>query len=82
MGEDGDRRADRCRIYLGIPAEKLSVVNSDFQPVDWSSSTRLKGGFSSGMSRNGKIYILPRPLINHGMHRCKSFPPWSLVQNT
>ncbi|KAH7001912.1 phosphatidylethanolamine-binding protein [Ilyonectria destructans] len=56
-------------IYLGIPAEKLSVVNSDFQPVDWSSSTRLKGGFSSGMSRNGKIYIPPRPLINHGMHR-------------
>ncbi|KAI5459957.1 aspartic peptidase domain-containing protein [Mariannaea sp. PMI_226] len=56
-------------IYLGIPPEKLSVVNDDFKPVEGESSTKLAGGFWYGMSRNGKIYIPPRPLMNHGIHR-------------
>ncbi|KAH7144017.1 phosphatidylethanolamine-binding protein [Dactylonectria macrodidyma] len=56
-------------IYLGIPAQKLNVVNDDFKPVDGRPSTRLKGGFSYGMSRSGGVYIPPRPLINHGIHR-------------
>ncbi|RSM12654.1 hypothetical protein CDV31_006230 [Fusarium ambrosium] len=55
-------------IYLGIPLQKTSVVNSDFKPVD-EKSTRLEGGFYYGASRNGMIYIPPRPLLNHGIHR-------------
>ncbi|KPM36315.1 hypothetical protein AK830_g10242 [Neonectria ditissima] len=56
-------------VYLGIPKEKLGVVNGDFEPVGGPGSTRLEGGFSYGMSRNGTIYIPPRPLLNHGIHR-------------
>lgn len=57
------------RIYLGIPVGKTSLVNDDFKPVD-DQPTKLAGGFWYGMSRNGKIYIPPRPLLNHGIHRC------------
>ncbi|KAH7258181.1 hypothetical protein FSOLCH5_002525 [Fusarium solani] len=55
-------------IYLGIPPQKTSVVNSDFKAGD-EKSTRLEGGFYYGASRNGMIYIPPRPLLNHGIHR-------------
>ncbi|KAI8715525.1 hypothetical protein NCS52_01060400 [Fusarium sp. LHS14.1] len=55
-------------IYLGIPVQKTSVLNSDFKAVD-EKSTRLEGGFYYGASRNGMIYIPPRPLLNHGIHR-------------
>ncbi|KAJ3502035.1 hypothetical protein NM208_g16810 [Fusarium decemcellulare] len=55
-------------IYLGIPVDKTSVVNSDFNAVN-DKSTRLAGGFYYGQSRNGAIYIVPRPLLNHGIHR-------------
>lgn len=61
------------RIYLGIPPQKTSVVNSDFKAVD-EKSTRLEGGFYYGASRNGMIYIPPRPLLNHGIHRCELKP--------
>jgi hypothetical protein len=62
--------ANGCRIYLGIPPEKTRVVDSDFKPVE-ENSTRLAGGFFYGASRNGSIYIAPRPLLNHGIHRCE-----------
>ncbi|CAM1502895.1 Fc.00g076710.m01.CDS01 [Cosmosporella sp. VM-42] len=55
-------------IYLGISKDKTSVTNEDFKSED-ASTTRLKGGFFYGQSRNGSIYIAPRPLINHGIHR-------------
>lgn len=61
------------RIYLGIPPQKTSVVNSDFRAGD-EKSTRLEGGFYYGASRNGMIYIPPRPLLNHGIHRCELKP--------
>ncbi|KAF5661668.1 aspartic-type endopeptidase opsb [Fusarium heterosporum] len=55
-------------IYMGIPSQKTSIVDSDFNLVD-NASTRLTGGFYYGASRNGSIYIAPRPLLNHGIHR-------------
>ncbi|KAF5594813.1 aspartic-type endopeptidase opsb [Fusarium subglutinans] len=55
-------------LYLGIPSEKTRVVGNDFEPVD-KTSTQLAGGFYYGASRNGSIYIAPRPLLNHGIHR-------------
>lgn len=61
------------RVYLGINKETLSVVNEDFK-TEATNSTRLRGGFNYGQSRNGTIYIAPRPLINHGIHRCKFCP--------
>lgn len=56
-------------IYLGIPKETTKVVNDNFQLVD-QTSTRLKGGFFYGKNRGNNVYIPPRPLINHGIHRC------------
>lgn len=66
-GESDKKRS----IYLGIPEERTKVKNGDFEPES-KSSTRLKGGFYYGKSRNGTVYIVPRPLLNHGIHRCKS----------
>lgn len=65
-----DEADDAHRLYLGIPAQKTNVVNDDFKPVD-ETSTKLAGGFYYGASRNGKIYIPPAPLMNHGIHRCE-----------
>src|SRR6478735_3343631 len=66
-----DDQADNIgRIYLGVPTTKTSVSSSDFQPVD-ETSPKLAGGFYYGASRNGMIYIPPRPLLNHGIHRCE-----------
>ncbi|KAM0303620.1 hypothetical protein ACHAPM_003189 [Fusarium culmorum] len=55
-------------LYLSIPGQKTNVVNEDFQSLS-ETSTKLKGGFYYGANRSGKIYVLPRPLINHGIHR-------------
>ncbi|KAI1417766.1 PEBP-like protein [Hypoxylon sp. FL1857] len=55
-------------IYTGIPASKTSVEAADFDIED-PSRALLKGGFHYGRSRNGRIYIPPRPLMNHGPHR-------------
>ncbi|KAF7550213.1 hypothetical protein G7046_g8080 [Stylonectria norvegica] len=55
-------------IYLGVKKDQTSLTNDDFQPTD-GTSTKLKGGFFYGQSRNGSIYIAPRPLLNHGIHR-------------
>ncbi|UKZ71403.1 uncharacterized protein TrAtP1_012362 [Trichoderma atroviride] len=52
-------------LYLGISKDKLSVTTSDFKPEN-EKSTRLNGGFHYGTSR---IWIPPRPLLNHGIHR-------------
>lgn len=57
-------------IYTGIPATKTSVENKDFEVED-SSKALLKGGFHYGKSMRGDVYITPRPLMNHGPHRCK-----------
>ncbi|KAL6871899.1 phosphatidylethanolamine-binding protein [Trichoderma novae-zelandiae] len=55
-------------IYLGIDKDKLSVTNDDFKQQD-ASSTKLAGGFYYGTNRRNNIYIPPRPLLNHGIHR-------------
>ncbi|OTB20488.1 hypothetical protein K445DRAFT_343751 [Daldinia sp. EC12] len=55
-------------IYLGIPPTKTSVEPADFEVEDPSKSL-LKGGFHYSRSRNGSVYIPPRPLLNHGPHR-------------
>jgi hypothetical protein len=57
-------------IYMGIPAEKTSVRNADFEVQD-ASECLVKGGFYY-VPRRGKVYIAPRPLMNHGPHRCKA----------
>ncbi|KAL7818480.1 phosphatidylethanolamine-binding protein [Trichoderma gracile] len=55
-------------IYLGIDKDKLFVTNDDFKQQD-DKSTRLRGGFYYGANRRGNVYIPPRPLLNHGIHR-------------
>lgn len=32
----------------------------------------MKGGFHYGVCRRPGVYLPPRPLMNHGPHRCKS----------
>ena len=63
--------ANESRVYLGIDKDKLSITNDDLKPES-PNSLKLKGGFSYGKNRVGSIYGLPRPLMNHGIHRCKS----------
>jgi phosphatidylethanolamine-binding protein (PEBP) family uncharacterized protein len=46
------------------------VKAEDFEVED-ERDARLKGGFHYGKSRTGIVYIPPRPLMNHGPHRCK-----------
>ncbi|KAB5570285.1 phosphatidylethanolamine-binding protein [Coniochaeta sp. 2T2.1] len=54
-------------IYMGIPPDKTSVENADFEVQD-ASQCLVKGGFHY-QPRRGKVYIPPRPLMNHGPHR-------------
>lgn len=61
-------------MYLGIPPEKTGLTNEDLEPAS-RGGTKLKGGFYYGMSRRGTVYVAPRPLLNHGVHRCASNPP-------
>ncbi|KAK5989093.1 hypothetical protein PT974_10591 [Cladobotryum mycophilum] len=56
-------------LYLGIHKDKLSVEQADFTPAEGGKSTHLEGGFYYGQNRLGNVYILPRPLLNHGIHR-------------
>lgn len=58
------------RAYLGIPKDVRSVATADFEPQD-GQSTLLKGGFYYGKNLRGKVYVPPRPLLNHGLHRCE-----------
>lgn len=57
------------RIYGGIPPIKNAVAAADFEIAD-ESQALLKGGFHYGVTRRGTPYIAPRPLMNHGPHRC------------
>lgn len=59
------------RIYGGIPPTKTAVAATDFEIAD-ESRALLRGGFHYGVTRRGTPYIAPRPLMNHGPHRCKS----------
>lgn len=53
---------------MGIPTTKTSVVNADFAPAG-DDDNLLAGGFRYGENRRGNVYIPPRPLLNHGVHR-------------
>lgn len=46
------------------------VEQSDLEIVDESKGI-LKGGFQYGQCRRPGVYLPPRPLMNHGPHRCK-----------
>lgn len=54
-------------MYMGLPVTKTSVVNANFAPA--GSDNLLAGGFRYGENRRGNVYIPPRPLLNHGVHR-------------
>jgi phosphatidylethanolamine-binding protein (PEBP) family uncharacterized protein len=56
-------------IYAGIPAQKTRIEPKDFEVAN-DSQFLLKGGFHYGANRRNNIYTPPRPLINHGPHRC------------
>ncbi|KAF3769677.1 hypothetical protein M406DRAFT_35669 [Cryphonectria parasitica EP155] len=55
-------------IFAGIAATTTRVDHADIEVAD-DSKNLLKGGFHYGMTRSGKVYIPPRPLMNHGPHR-------------
>ncbi|KAL1882775.1 hypothetical protein VTK73DRAFT_900 [Phialemonium thermophilum] len=55
-------------IYLGIPVAKTRVEAKDFELAD-PAQRLLKGGFYYGMPRRDVVYMPPRPLMNHGVHR-------------
>ncbi|KDN69238.1 hypothetical protein CSUB01_05029 [Colletotrichum sublineola] len=55
-------------IYAGIAPETRRVSPDNFEVEDESRSL-LKGGFHWGKPRRDVVYIPPRPLINHGVHR-------------
>lgn len=56
---------------MGIAASRTSVGHSDLEVVDGSINF-LKGGFHYGQARKPVVYIPPKPLLNHGPHRCTS----------
>lgn len=59
-------------LYAGIQPSKTSIDAVDLQVED-PKKALLKGGFYHGRLMNGKVYAPPRPLMNHGPHRCKWF---------
>ena len=60
----------KCRsVYGGIPPNKTRVEPKDFELED-ESKALLKGGFHYGKNMRSVIYVPPRPLMNHGVHRC------------
>ncbi|KAM0284414.1 hypothetical protein ACHAQH_001990 [Verticillium albo-atrum] len=68
---DAPRRAPVVHgLYAGIPAAKTSLEQEDFAVLD-HYSCKLEGGFYFG--RNGKrdVYTAPKPMLNHGLHRCE-----------
>lgn len=58
------------RTFGGITVSKTRVDQADLEVVD-DDKNLLKGGFHYGMCRRPVVYIPPRPLLNHGPHRCK-----------
>lgn len=63
-------------VYGGIAPEKRQVDPRDFEIEDEAKSL-LKGGFHWGKGRREGVYVPPRPLMNHGTHRCKSQLPFT-----
>lgn len=61
---------DEHRILAGIPASKTGIDHEDLEIED-NSKRLLKGGFHYGKTLRGVPYVPPRPLMNHGPHRCK-----------
>ncbi|KAH8890926.1 PEBP-like protein [Thozetella sp. PMI_491] len=55
-------------IYAGIPSEKTRIEPKDLEVED-ESQVLLKGGFHYGLNRRKVVYVPPRPLMNHGVHR-------------
>jgi hypothetical protein len=51
---------------------KTSVGPEDIEMED-ETKALLKGGFHYGANRRDVPYIPPRPLLNHGPHRCELF---------
>lgn len=56
---------------MGISPSKTSIGQSDLEVVD-EIRNLLKGGFHYGQARRPVVYIPPKPLLNHGPHRCAS----------
>ena len=69
-----------CRIYIGIPASKTSINAADFEITD-AGAASLQGGFHYGKTLRSVPYVPPRPLMNHGPHRCRFIrgDPWGRV---
>lgn len=59
------------RIYAGIPVTNTKIEHSSLEVADEAKSA-VKGGFHYGVCRRPGVYLPPRPLMNHGPHRCKS----------
>lgn len=56
---------------MDISPSKTSIGQSDLEVVD-KFRNLLKGGFHYGQARKPMVYIPPKPLLNHGPHRCTS----------
>ncbi|GAE00237.1 conserved hypothetical protein [Paecilomyces variotii No. 5] len=56
-------------IYYGIPANKSSLSDDDFSPVDAPGTYNLSGGFKYGINRRKVVYMPPRGFLGHGPHR-------------
>lgn len=59
------------RIFAGIDAANTTIEHTHLEVADETKST-VKGGFHYGVCRRPGVYLPPRPLMNHGPHRCKS----------
>jgi hypothetical protein len=57
-------------ILVGIALDKTRVEPKDLEIQDKNKSL-LKGGFYYGKNMRNIVYGPPRPLMNHGVHRCK-----------
>ncbi|KAK2003419.1 PEBP-like protein [Colletotrichum falcatum] len=55
-------------IYGGITPETRRVSPDNFEVEDEGRSL-LKGGFHWGRGMRDVVYVPPRPLMNHGVHR-------------
>lgn len=58
------------RLYGGIAPEITRIEAKDLE-IENDDEALLKGGFHYGKNLRSKVYVPPRPLMNHGPHRCK-----------
>lgn len=61
-------------IFAGIDATNTKIEHSHLEVADVGKSA-VKGGFHYGVCRRPGVYLPPRPLMNHGPHRCKPGAP-------